>query len=124
MLALAVGDVDIGARWLLVHGKGAKECRVPLDTDVAATIQTYLLIERPESTSPMLFLVAKGKTRGRPLTPAGLRTGRCPRCSETGQPRESVPPRWTRRTSYGYAPTIDCVVPKTSPEAIPTAEHA
>ncbi|GAA4378563.1 tyrosine-type recombinase/integrase [Paeniglutamicibacter cryotolerans] len=74
VLALAVGDVDIGARWLLVHGKGAKERRVPLDTDVAATIQTYLLIERPESASRMLFLVAKGKTRGQPLTPAGLRT--------------------------------------------------
>lgn len=74
VLSLEVGDVDIGARWLLVHGKGAKERRVPLDTDVAGTIQTYLLIERPESTSRMLFLVAKGKTRGQPLTPAGLRT--------------------------------------------------
>ncbi|WP_427018174.1 tyrosine-type recombinase/integrase [Pseudarthrobacter sp. P1] len=74
VLALRVGDVDIGARWLLVHGKGAKERRVPLDTDVAGTIQTYLLIERPESTTRMLFLVAKGKTRGQPLTPAGLRT--------------------------------------------------
>lgn len=74
VLALAVGDVDIGARWLLVHGKGSKERRVPLDTDVAAIIQSYLLIERPESSSLMLFLVAKGKTRGQPLTPAGLRT--------------------------------------------------
>lgn len=74
VLGLTVGDVDIGARWLLVHGKGFKERRVPLDTDVAATIQTYLLIERPESVSAMLFLVAKGKTRGQPLTPAGLRT--------------------------------------------------
>lgn len=74
VLALVVGDVDIGARWLLVHGKGSKERRVPLDTDVAATIQTYLLIERPDSTSLMLFLVAKGKTRGQPLTPAGMRT--------------------------------------------------
>lgn len=74
VLALQVGDVDIGGRWLLVHGKGSKERRVPLDTDVAGTIQTYLLIERPESTSLMLFLVAKGKTRGQPLTPAGLRT--------------------------------------------------
>ena len=31
VLALGVGDVDIGARWLLVHGKGSKERRVPLD---------------------------------------------------------------------------------------------
>lgn len=74
VLGLAVGDVDIGARWLLVHGKGSKERRVPLDTDVAAVIQTYLLVECPESKSLMLFLVAKGRTRGEPLTPAGLRT--------------------------------------------------
>lgn len=74
VLGLAVGDVDVGGRWLLVHGKGAKERRVPLDADVAATIQTYLLVERPESASRMLFLVAKGRTRGQPLTPAGLRT--------------------------------------------------
>ena len=37
-------------------------------------IQVYLLAERPESTSSRLFLVAKGPSRGRPLTAAGLRT--------------------------------------------------
>lgn len=73
VLALQVCDVDIGARWLLVSGKGAKERRVPLDVDVAGVIQTYLLAERPETTSTMLFIVAKGPTRGQPLTSAGLR---------------------------------------------------
>jgi site-specific recombinase XerD len=56
-----------------VTGKGAKERRVPLDVDVAGVIQTYLLAERPETASPRLFVVAKGHTRGQPLTPAGLR---------------------------------------------------
>ena len=74
MLALDVADVDIGGRWLRVMGKGAKERRVPLDVEVAGLIQTYLLAERPESTSTRLFLVAKGPNRGQPLTPAGLRT--------------------------------------------------
>lgn len=74
VLALRINDVDIGGRWLLVQGKGSKERRVPLDVDVAAVIQTYLLIERPESQEQRLFLVAKGSTRGQPLTPAGLRT--------------------------------------------------
>jgi len=32
------------------------------------------LVERPESEASELFLVAKGPHRGRPLTPAGLRT--------------------------------------------------
>jgi site-specific recombinase XerD len=74
VLALDVGDVDIGGRWLRVYGKGSKERRVPLDVDVAGVIQTYLLAERPETDTPRLFVVAKGPTRGQPLTPAGLRT--------------------------------------------------
>jgi integrase/recombinase XerD len=64
VLALQMGDVDIGARWLLVQGKGTKERRVPLDVDVAGVIQTYLLAERPETTSHHLFMAAKGPTRG------------------------------------------------------------
>ena len=74
VLALEVKDVDIGGRWLRVCGKGAKERRVPLDVDVAGMIQTYLLAERPETKSKVLFVVAKGPNRGQPLTPAGLRT--------------------------------------------------
>jgi site-specific recombinase XerD len=74
VLGLEVKDVDIGGRWLRVCGKGSKERRVPLDVDVAGMIQTYLLVERPETMSNALFVVAKGRTRGRPLTPAGLRT--------------------------------------------------
>lgn len=74
VLALDVKDADIGGRWLRVWGKGSKERRVPLDTDVARAIQVYLLTERPESDSARLFLVAKGPNRGQPLTAAGLRT--------------------------------------------------
>jgi integrase/recombinase XerD len=74
VLGLHVKDVDIGGRWLRVNGKGAKERRVPLDVDVAGMIQTYLLAERPETTSTALFLVSKGPNRGRPLSAAGLRT--------------------------------------------------
>jgi site-specific recombinase XerD len=47
---------------------------VPLDVDVAGVVQTYLLVERPETTTTRLFVVAKGPTRGQPLTAAGLRT--------------------------------------------------
>jgi site-specific recombinase XerD len=73
VLGLDVRDVDIGGRWLRVTGKGNKDRRVPLDVDVAGVIQTYLLAERPDTTSPRLFIVAKGPTRGQPLSPAGLR---------------------------------------------------
>jgi len=74
VLALEVTDADIGGRWLRVWGKGSKERRVPLDVDVARAIQVYLLTERPESDSRRMFLVAKGPSRGQPLTAAGLRT--------------------------------------------------
>jgi site-specific recombinase XerD len=74
VLSLRVRDVDIGRGWVRVMGKGDKERRVPLDPDVASLIQTYLLAERPETTSTALFIVAKGPHRGGPLTAAGLRT--------------------------------------------------
>lgn len=73
VLGLSVGDLDIGRGWVRVVGKGDKERRVPLDPEVAGLIQAYLLAERPESAERVLFLVAKGPRRGRPLTPAGLR---------------------------------------------------
>src|SRR6266704_2821950 len=73
VLGLRVADVDIGRGWVRVTGKGDKERRVPLDPDVAGLIQAYLLAERPETASRALFVVAKGPSRGQPLTAAGLR---------------------------------------------------
>jgi len=73
ILALEVADIDIGLGWVRVLGKGSKERRVPIDRDVAALVQSYLLQERPETESRALFVVAKGRTRGRPLSAAGLR---------------------------------------------------
>jgi site-specific recombinase XerD len=73
VLGLRVADVDIGGGWVRVTGKGDKERRVPLDPDVAGLIQSYLLAERPQTTSRALFIVAKGPNRGQPLTAAGLR---------------------------------------------------
>ena len=74
VLSLHVRDVDIATRWVRVVGKGDKERRVPIDIEVVGAIQTYLLAERPETDVTALFVVAKGPTRGQPLTPAGLRT--------------------------------------------------
>jgi len=74
VLGLGVRDVDIGRGWVRVVGKGDKERRVPLDRQVAGLIQAYLLGERPQTASTALFVVAKGPHRGRPLSPAGLRT--------------------------------------------------
>jgi site-specific recombinase XerC len=73
VLGLMVADVDIVRRWVRVIGKGDKERRVPIDLDVAGAIQTYLLVERPETEITMLFdnqdwaargFCAAGPTRG------------------------------------------------------------
>jgi site-specific recombinase XerD len=74
VLTLEVDDIDVGQGWVRVLGKGAKERRVPVDREVAGQVQSYLLFERPETDSRALFVVAKGPTRGRPLTAAGLRS--------------------------------------------------
>jgi integrase/recombinase XerC len=74
VLGLRVADVDIARRWVRVLGKGGKERSVPIDTDVAGAVQTYLLAERPDTDATALFVVAKGPNRGQPLTSAGLRT--------------------------------------------------
>lgn len=73
VLGLCVADVDIGRGWVRVVGKGDKERRVPLDPDVGGLVQSYLLAERPDTTSTALFVVAKGPHRGQPLSAAGLR---------------------------------------------------
>jgi site-specific recombinase XerD len=74
VLALGVCDVDIGGGWVRVRGKGNRERRVPVDAEVGGWVQAYLLAERPDTEASALFVVAKGPHRGRPLTPAGLRT--------------------------------------------------
>jgi site-specific recombinase XerD len=74
VLGLRVSDVDIAKGWVRVIGKGDKERRVPVDPDVAGLVQTYLLVERPDTECRALFVVAKGHNRGQPLTAAGLRT--------------------------------------------------
>jgi site-specific recombinase XerD len=74
VLALKVADVDIAQGWARVAGKGGRERRAPVDAEVAGWIQTYLLVERPATDTGALFVVAKGRNRGQPLTAAGLRT--------------------------------------------------
>lgn len=74
VLALRMGDIDLERRSVRVWGKGATERMVPIDADTARAIHHYILYERPEVERAELFLVLKGPKKGRPLTPAGLRT--------------------------------------------------
>lgn len=74
VLALDVADIDIARGWARVAGKGGRERRAPVDSEVAGLVQTYLLAERPDTAASALFVVAKGAHRGQRLSAAGLRT--------------------------------------------------
>ena len=59
---------------LRVLGKGKKQRTVPLPAEIIEVLQSYLRLERPLTNSPYLFVSLKGRQRGRPMTPAGLRS--------------------------------------------------
>jgi integrase/recombinase XerC len=72
--SLLLADVDLGARWLRVVGKGGRERVVPVDRAFFAEVAVCLRTERPVySSAPECFVVLRGPTRGQALTEAGLR---------------------------------------------------
>jgi integrase/recombinase XerD len=73
-LSLKLDDLRLAQSEMLVCGKGNRQRLLPLDPQTIRVIDGYLRLERPGSNSPFLFLVLKGPRRGKPLTPAGLRT--------------------------------------------------
>jgi site-specific recombinase XerD len=73
-LSLRLEDLRFAQGEMLVRGKGNRQRLLPLDPQTIKVIDNYLRLERPNTSSPFLFLVLKGPNRGSPLTPAGLRT--------------------------------------------------
>jgi len=64
-VGLAVDDVDLNDRSVLLSGKGGKQRRVPLGSFAARAIDAYLVQGRPAlaaagSGTPLLFLNARG----------------------------------------------------------------
>jgi hypothetical protein len=45
-----------------------------LPGEILEVLQSYLRLERPLTNSSSLFVALKGRQRGRPMTPAGLRS--------------------------------------------------
>lgn len=69
---LTLAALDLRRRQIFIHnGKGAKDRVVYLSTDAHAALVTYLTI-RPAAQTPKLFLVEKGRCRGKPLSVRGI----------------------------------------------------
>ena len=74
VLALQLADLQLADAQMRVHGKGNRQRVMPLPEEIRAVLEKYLDLERPPTNSSSLFVCLKGRHRGLPLTPAGLRT--------------------------------------------------
>lgn len=75
VLGLRLRDVELDQDQIRVHGKGDKDRILPLAPEVRASLGRYLRHERPHTpTHDVLFVVLKGRRRGHPLRPSGLRS--------------------------------------------------
>lgn len=74
VLALQIEDLKLADAQLHVLGKGRKPRILPLPGEIMEVLQSYLRVERPLTNSPSLFVSLKGRRRGQPMTPAGLRS--------------------------------------------------
>jgi hypothetical protein len=74
ILTLQLEDLKLPDAQLHVLGKGRKQRTLPLPGEIMEVLQSYLRLERPLTNSPSLFVSLKGRRRGQPMTPAGLRS--------------------------------------------------
>ena len=74
VLALQLADLELTDAQMRVHGKGNRQRVLPLPEEIRSVLEKYLHLERPLTNSSALFVCLKGRHRGLPLTPAGLRT--------------------------------------------------
>ena len=74
ILALQLEDLKLTDALLHVLGKGKKQRTLPLPGEILEALQSYLRLERPLTNAPHLFVSLKGRRRGQPMTPAGLRS--------------------------------------------------
>jgi site-specific recombinase XerD len=74
VLTLQLEDLLWSEAQIRVRGKGARVRWLPLPPETIRILQCYLKTERPLTNAPEVFVCLKGRARGRPLKPAGLRS--------------------------------------------------
>jgi site-specific recombinase XerD len=74
VLGLKLGDLLFSEAQVRVRGKGSRVRLMPLPPETMRILQCWLKTERPLTNAPEVFVSLKGKARGLPMTPAGLRS--------------------------------------------------
>jgi integrase len=73
-LSLKIEDVSFSQAQIRVVGKGRRQRLLPVKPDTLRLLEVYLRSERPVTGSSFFFVALQGRTRGLPMTPAGLRS--------------------------------------------------
>lgn len=73
-ITLQLQNIHFAQIEILVQGKGNRERLLPLAQETIQVLQNYLRWERPPTDSPFVFVLLKGRHRGKPMTAAGLRS--------------------------------------------------
>jgi len=74
VLGLKIEDLLFSESQIRVHGKGGRVRLLPLPPETVSLLKCYLTSERPQTSTPEVFVSWKGRSRGAPITPAGLRS--------------------------------------------------
>ncbi len=74
VLDLNRDDLLLPEAQIRVRGKGNKTRFLPLAPEAAQLLDHYLRLERPQTSTNILFVSLKGPARGVRMTPAGLRS--------------------------------------------------
>ncbi|MGH9650810.1 MAG: tyrosine-type recombinase/integrase, partial [Terriglobales bacterium] len=69
-----IEDLQLADAQMRVRGKGNKKRVLPLPQEIIEVLEKYLRLERPLTNSSSLFVSLKGRQRGQPMTPPGLRS--------------------------------------------------
>ncbi len=74
VLSLQLEDLELADARIRVLGKGNGKRILPLPAEIIEVLRNYIQLERPLTNAPYLFVSLKGRHRGQPITPAGLRS--------------------------------------------------
>lgn len=74
VLTLKLEDLLFSEGLIRVFGKGKRVRLLPLPPETTRLLRCYLQTERPLTNTPEVFVSLKGRARGTPMTPAGLRS--------------------------------------------------